>query len=310
VKTIRMSIAVLLLVMTLVSCSASKVPVPDEEDTEAESNTEVKSDTEISSAAVRGVVYNLKINPEFEIKADDSLIVTEVAAKNDDAEGVLAAVNVIGRSVTEAFELLTDEAKNQGFLTDEKGNTVNIIILEKDDEKFPTCSVCGGCGTVVCKDCHGTGIACLCDWCKGSGVKPDEGGDDSWECWLCHGTGICPECGGTGQIVVTNGEDGGIVYAEPGVPEMGMCSICWGTGGCDNCHGSSVAVSDPDDGDNTCEGCSGVGYLHCSDDLNGYSWCPCCWGSGVEGTGDPDYQSYYTPSEKYETEEWIAILKN
>ena len=30
-----------------------------------------------------------------------------------------------------------------------------------------------------------------------------------------------------------------------------------------------------------------------ADSFNGYNWCPCCWGSGVEGTGDPDYRNYY-----------------
>jgi len=287
-KKLSISILVLLLAMAFVGCSSN--PTASDEGNTATDNC---------------ILYNLKINPEFEIKADDNLIVTEVVAKNDDAKSVLEAVDVTGLNVTEAFEQLTNEAKNQGFMTEENGNTVNITILEKDDDAHPTCPVCEGCGTVVCKDCHGTGIACLCDRCKATGLK-NNGGAASPECWLCHGTGVCPECGGSGQVVVTNGEDGGVVYSAPGVPEMGMCSVCWGTGGCDNCHGSYSA----DDGDNKCEGCKGTGYLHCNDDLNGYSWCPCCWGSGIEGTGDPDYLSYYTPSEKYETEEWKAILKN
>jgi len=285
VKKICMSVLTLLLTVFFVGCSATEAPVPSE-----------------TVATTEGVLYHLKINPEFDISADDNLVITEVIAKNADAESVLAAVDVMGLSVNEAFEALTEEAKNQGFMTEENGNTVNITILEKNDNLFPTCTVCDGCGTVVCKDCHGTGIASLCDWCKGEGVKHNGGA--SLDCWLCHGTGICPECGGSGQIVVTNGEDGGIVYVAPGVPEMGMCSICWGTGGCDNCHGSYSAP------DQSCDGCGGTGYLHCNDDLNGYNWCPCCWGSGIEGTGDPDYLSYYNSSEKYETEEWIAILKN
>jgi len=283
-KKILMSILALLLVVSFVGCSATNATVSDEADT----------------ASVEGVLYNLKINPEFEIKADNNLVVTEVIAKNTDAESVLAAVNVVGLSVAEAFDALTNEAKNQGFMTEEKGNTVNITILEKDDETLPTCSVCGGCGTVVCVNCHGTGIGCRCDWCNGEGVKHNGGA--SLDCWLCHGTGVCPECGGSGQIVVTNGEDGGVVYTAPGVAEMGVCSICWGTGGCDNCHGSYGA------GDVQCDGCNGTGYLHCNDDLNGYSWCPCCWGSGIEGTGDPTYTSYYTPADKYSVDEWKSIL--
>ena len=49
--------------------------------------------------------------------------------------------------------------------------------------------------------------------------------------------------------------------------------------GCWNCRGSGV-----------CSYCKGKGYDIVT---NGYNRCPCCWGSGVEGTGDPNYRDYY-----------------
>ncbi|GEM_PF-1718636 len=308
-KLWKMSILALAFIVSLVGCTPSKSPVSDEDATDEIGDVTDETETNAvgDDTPVDGIVYQLKINPEFEIKTNGDLVVTEVIAKNEDAEAVLAVVDVVGQNVTEAFHQLTDEAKNQGFMTEQKGNTVDITILEKNDEQFLTCTVCGGGGMVVCGNCHSTGIACMCQRCHGSGTEFDlESGGGKWDCWLCHGTGVCPECGGSGKIVVTNGEDGGIVYIAPGVPEMGTCSICWGTGGCDNCHGSSTQN---EESDGTCEGCKGTGYLHCNDDLNGYNWCPCCWGSGVEGTGDPDYRSYYTPAEKYDADQWMAILK-
>lgn len=126
----------------------------------------------------------MKINPELEIAADDELVVVDVVDQKADAEGVLASVNVVGVSVNEAFNALAEEAKAQGFLTDEKGNTVNITILEKDDEKLPTCHLCNGCGTVECLECHGTGILGTCGLCQGVGeFHCDECGDTCWiEC--------------------------------------------------------------------------------------------------------------------------------
>ena len=35
------------------------------------------------------------------------------------------------------------------------------------------------------------------------------------------------------------------------------------------------------------------GIMYCNDSFNGYNWCPCCWGSGIEGTGAPNYREYY-----------------
>ena len=215
------------------------------------------------------ILYNMKINPEFEIAADDDLVVVDVTAKNADAESVLASVNIVGLGVNEAFNMLTEEAKAQGFLTSEKGNTVNITIIEKDDEKLPTCHLCNGCGTVECLDCHGTGVLGTCGLCGGAGEFHCDGcGDTCWiecpechgsayvglskeaveatkqgkpdaGCWNCHGSGVCSYCNGTGCEIVTNGEDGGVVYNADGTPETSPCISCKGSGVCSNCIGSS-----------------------------------------------------------------------
>ena len=275
------------------------------------------------------IIYNMKINPEFEISADADLTVIDVVAKNADAESVLAAVSVVELSVNEAFNVLTEEAKAQGFLTEEKGNTVTITILEKDDEKMPTCHLCNGCGTVECLECHGTGILDSCVLCGGKGhfhcdvcndtgfVHCEQCGGTGYMttpadgCWACHGSGVCYFCGGAGYIVVTAGDTGNVVYNADGTPETDVCVFCKGAKYCVNCMGIPCHRCNTDGkGSNPgmmectahntdfalgseCPDCHGTGIIYCGDSFNGYNWCPCCWGSGVEGTGDPNYRDYY-----------------
>ena len=275
------------------------------------------------------IIYNMKINPEFEISADADLTVIDVVAKNADAESVLAAVSVVELSVNEAFNVLTEEAKAQGFLTEEKGNTVTITILEKDDKKMPTCHLCQGCGIVECLDCHGTGIIDSCVLCGGKGhfhcdvcndtgfVHCEQCGGTGYMttpadgCWACHGSGVCYFCGGAGYIVVTAGDTGNVVYNADGTPETDVCVFCKGAKYCVNCMGIPChRCNNNGDGLNPgmmectahntdfalgseCPDCHGTGIIYCGDSFNGYNWCPCCWGSGVEGTGDPNYRDYY-----------------
>lgn len=275
------------------------------------------------------ILYNMKINPEFEISADDDLVVVDVVAKNIDAENVLASVNVVGISVNEAFNILAEEAKAQGYLTEENGNTVNITILEKDDEKMPTCHLCNGCGTVMCLECQGTGILDTCVLCGGKGyfhcdVCNDTGfiacnqcGGSGYTsvpnpgCWACHGSGVCYFCGGAGYVVVTAGDTGNVVYKEDGTPETEVCVYCKGAKYCVNCLNIPCNRCNHEDNGphpglmecnfhnsdfalgSQCPDCHGAGIIYCGDSFNGYNWCPCCWGSGVEGTGDPNYRDYY-----------------
>ena len=280
------------------------------------------------------IVYSMKINPEFEIAADDDLIVTDVIAKNPDAESVLSNVSIIGFGVNEAFGILIDEAKTQGFMTDENGNTVSITIVKKDEKKLPTCHLCGGCGTVECDECHGTGIldSCVlcggkgyfhCDVCNDTGFVPREsapceqcGGsgyttEPADGCWACHGSGVCYFCGGAGYVLVTAGDTGNVVYNADGTPETDVCVYCKGVKYCVNCMNRPCNRCNPDgNGTKTdmvectahntdfalgskCPDCHGAGVIYCGDSFNGYNWCPCCWGSGIEGTGDPNYRDYY-----------------
>ena len=315
---------VLFLLFSLSGCSSS-----------SEKKIEIQEPTiEIDEPTKGSIVYNMKINPEFEIVADDNLIVVDVVAKNTDAESVLSNVSVVGLSVNEVFAVLTEEAKAQGFLTEEKGNTVNITILEKDDEKMPTCHLCGGCGTVECLDCHGTGIidSCVlcngkgyfhCDVCNDTGFVPREAfhceqcNDTGYltgpadGCWACHGSGVCYFCGGAGYVLVTAGDTGNVVYNADGTPETDVCVFCKGAKYCVNCMNIPCNFCNTDGNGqdsgmiectahNTdfelgseCPDCHGAGVIYCGDSFNGYNWCPCCWGSGIEGTGDPNYRDYY-----------------
>jgi len=270
------------LIFSLCACGEEKIETtPPAAVVEEESVAEVSAETETYA-----IKYNVKINPEFTVCADENLCVTEIIAENEDAQVVLDNVDALGLSVSDAFVLLTEEAKEQGYMTQEKGNTVDITIMEKDEEEMPTCHICGGCGTILCLECNGTGIFGACDMCKGEGSIHIEAGP---QCPFCGGNGICHDCGGSGKIVVTNGEDGGVVYVSEGVAEMGQCPDCHGDGVCSNCHGGDYSIAAHDI---ECEGCHGTGIIYCHDDLNGYRWCPCCWGSGVDGTGDPDYESW------------------
>ena len=266
------------------------------------------SDAEQSpkTSAKGSIVYSMKINPEFEISADDALAVVDVTAKNADAESVLAATDVVGLSVSEAFGTLAEEARAQGFLTAETGNTVNITILEKDDEKMPTCHLCKGCGTVMCDECHGTGIldTCVlcggkgsfhCDVCNDTGFIPREsvpceqcGGTGYMTtpadgCWACHGSGICYFCGGTGYIVVTAGDTGNVVYNADGTPETDVCVFCKGAKYCVNCMGIPCnRCNNNGDGLNP-------GMMECTAHNTDFalgSECPDCHGTGIIYCGD------------------------
>jgi len=328
------------LLFALCACGASEAdsaPANSPAGTEAADasgqQTSVPEDCEKSYS----VKYELKINPEFVVYADENLVVTEVTAENEDAEAVLAVVDVVGSDVINAFNTLTGEAQEQGFLSPEKGNTVSISILEKDDEALPTCHICGGCGTIMCAECGGTGILCdtcvlcggkgyfHCDACEDTGCLPCDVCDGSGytiqtsdlNCWSCHGSGICGNCGGTGRIVVTS-EYGDVVYISEGVPETDSCVACKGTGICGNCgarpYGGTIVFpcyrcNQGGRGEHPglmpcyehnhdfelgseCPDCHGLGFIRCGDSFNGYNWCPCCWGSGIEGTGDPNYAAW------------------
>ena len=63
------------------------------------------------------VKYHVKINPEFDVYADEDLNVLWVEAVNEDAEAVLSNIQVEGISVADAFNVITEEAKAEGFMT-------------------------------------------------------------------------------------------------------------------------------------------------------------------------------------------------
>ncbi len=331
------------------------------------------------SATVEGeklnyaIKYNLKINPEFEIYADEELNVLAALPLNEDAEAVLQNLELEGISVTDAVNSITEESKVRGFMTEEKENTV-LLTIEEKAEDIETCHLCSGSGTVLCWDCSGTAhVDCgicegagetICVTCRGSGTRICEGclgnpyacpecAGAGWitcrncggtgfidnNCFNCGGTGKCPDCGGSGSVVVTAGDTGNVVYISPGVPEMGGCQGCHGTGICQvcsdtpfcpsctehwsadgihrnpggipgkdrcpiceggfylclECRGETLSCVDCEGrGKDPCVGCHGSGKLPCGCELNGYRWCPCCWGSGVEGTGDPNYDPSMT----------------
>jgi len=60
-----------------------------------------------------------------------------------------------------------------------------------------TCSSCDGNGTVICGDCHGSG---LCWVCGGTGRISYMPPGDQW-CGACQGTGVCSACGGDGYVI-------------------------------------------------------------------------------------------------------------
>lgn len=134
-----------------------------------------------SSKVAYSVKYNLKINPEFEVYADEDLKVTKSEALNEDGETLLSNLDVTGMNVSEVFSAIIEEAKAEGFMTEEKGNTVNITMEDYDEDIIEVCPVCGDCGTVECWTCHG---------------------DYKYECTGCHGDVIvtCEECHGLGLV--------------------------------------------------------------------------------------------------------------
>lgn len=323
------------------------------------------------------VKYHVKINPELDVYADENLNVLWVEAVNADAEALLANVRLEGLPVSEAFSVITEEAKAEGFLTEEKGNTVQITVDELVETAFSyeVCPICGGGGKLVCWDCGGTTlIPCGCDHgrvecytCHGAGnrscecggepvVCEDCGGEGhvvcdqcggagtlTNTCKNCGGTGRCPDCGGRGYVIVTAGDTGNIVYKADGTPETGSCQGCHSTGICQvcsnnpfcpaccehvgpdgdirnpgatpgivtcrSCSGSGTTVCGEcgGRGDFPCEDCGGSGstvcpYCNgggpspCGCD-GGYVWCPCCWGSGVKGSGIENYDYSLSPQE-------------
>lgn len=280
-----------------------------------EGQTEVvhlEEDKTLPSGEVYGIRYNLKINPELDIYADDDLLVVAVHPLNDDAEDLLGMIDIIGMDMVSAVDYVVSESRARGYMTEEKGNTVDLSIVEINESVMTECAECGGRGTVLCEDCHGNPFfacqACggekthVCEHCQGkeqNDGKSEEVGPvpchvcngSLWvdcercngtgrgpiNCNHCNGTGACNVCGGSGYIDVTAG--GGV--NEGNVVGTDACYRCHGSGVCQNCKGASDTYCP-----NCCEHNGPDGTIRNPGGIPGKEMCRECNGTGIEEAGE------------------------
>lgn len=271
----------------------------------------IQKESELPNGKAYGVKYNLKINPEFDIYADNDLIVVEVQALNTDAKELLTAIDIVGMDIVTAVDYIVSESRTRGYMTEEKGNTVDLSIVEINEAVMTECPECGGRGTVLCEDCHGTPFAAcqtcggekthICEHCGGK-ISSSEGRGDPvpipchkcngslWmECEICKGTGrgpincshcggsgACQACGGSGYIDVTAG--GGV--DEGKVVGTDACYRCHGSGICQNCKGASDTYCP-----NCCEHNGPDGTIRNPGGIPGKEMCNSCNGTGIEAPG-------------------------
>lgn len=271
----------------------------------------LSEEKELPSGEKYGIKYNLKINPEFDIYADNELLVVGVQALNADAEDLLEIIDIIGMDVVSAVDYVVSESRTRGYMTEEKGNTVDLSIVEINETVMEECDECGGCGTVLCEDCKGNPfLTCqvcggekthICEHCKGSN-RPDLSDKEMgpvpchvcngtlWidcercngtgrgpiNCSHCNGTGACDACSGSGYIDVTagGGADAGKVVGTD------ACYRCHGSGICQNCKGTSDTYCP-----NCCEHNGPDGTIRNPGGIPGKEMCRECNGTGLENRG-------------------------
>ncbi len=78
---------------------------------------------------------NISINPEFGITANESDIVTEVTALNEDAAVVLYGMNLVGLTVTEATNRLVAESAALGYLDTSENGSMEILAVNENGLK-------------------------------------------------------------------------------------------------------------------------------------------------------------------------------
>lgn len=80
---------------------------------------------------------------------------------------------------------------------------VSLFILPTGYTYDEICPRCKGEGTVICRDCSGSGI---CRWCGGDGEVFED-----WWCAACQGSGKCSTCEGKGWYTCVECEGTGLL---------------------------------------------------------------------------------------------------
>lgn len=84
---------------------------------------------------VSATYVNISINPEFGITADESDIVTEVTALNEDAAVVLYGMDLVGLTVTEATNAIVAESAALGYLNTGEDGSMEILAVNENGAK-------------------------------------------------------------------------------------------------------------------------------------------------------------------------------
>ena len=67
------------------------------------------------------------INPSFEVLTDDSGLIVEVIAGNEDADVILYGLEVKGKKLTDGVKMMVEESYNLGFVKGEKNVVVGVV---------------------------------------------------------------------------------------------------------------------------------------------------------------------------------------
>ncbi len=247
-----------------------KEPSPTEDTLPAQTEETKEETDEIVIPQDYAVMITLAINPEFQLYLDEENVVLACVPVNDDAKDLLneIAEELTGKAADEAIEAIVSGSVDQGYLTEEKQNSVSIEMTEVKVETYQVqesltllettakavmeenaitnpveTSISADVQEIVtsqvCPDCGGTGFTCpncggheweKCVCCKGTGYQT---------CTNCRGSKVqkCPGCKGTG-------DDGhGAVCTYCGGTGGSTCEVCGGAGGynCSRCYGFTYA---------------------------------------------------------------------
>ena len=230
---------------------------------------------------------HITINPDMALYLDEADSVVFAEYLNEDAEKAYAGTDMTGVTLNEAIDVIVDIAVTEGYLTEGKTISVDVVeCAEEKEEELTTqlqtsvqeavaekelaitlelmvggelkaeiqtetakepCSACGGTG--ICAECGGGTLPCK--RCKGTLVE---------NCGNCDSSGMqkCPGCKGSG-VDATSGE---ACRHCCGAGKI-TCELCGGTHGkpCTICNGKGVVSDDCIlcHGGKKCTVCGGTG---------------------------------------------------
>ena len=119
----------LLLMLALLLCGCNVDSSPSENPA-TEPGELVRPDVKVMAFDAPALVVRVTVNPDLELALNHANVILEAKPLNEDAETLLAELDVEGQPYNSGIVTILEEAKNQGFLTDSA--KVSISVREED----------------------------------------------------------------------------------------------------------------------------------------------------------------------------------